>query len=201
MKDTERMNKPMKIGDVMKHTQVKKIQDKLKTYHEENIIRERGRKEFLILWNDPSRTNSEKIAIVETQLAEVSNTMQCVELVGRVKIKDDPEAFYYQIDNFFEEYGLPMEQAAKIAAKILNRWPELTLQDIGLYFDHLAFGIIEVYGKLTVHAITSNIERFQKWVAYHHDIYVTNREKLIHKEGSRDFEAWINNGKPEGKVL
>ena len=155
----------------------------------------------MTIWNDSARTNQEKVAIVETQLAQVSNTMQSVELVGRVKIKDDPEAFYCQVDQFFEEFNLPMEQAAKIASKILNRWPELTLQDMGLYFDHLSYGVIEVYGKLTSHAITSNIQKFQEWVAYHYDIYVTNREKLLHKEGSRDFTAWINNGKPEGKVL
>lgn len=201
MKEADRFNKPMIVGEVMKHTTIKTIQDKLKTYHEETTIRERVKNEFLIIWNDPKRTNQEKVAIVETQLAEVSNTMQSVELVGRVKIKDDPEVFYYQVDQFFEEFNLPMEQAAKIASKILNRWPNLTLQDMGLYFDHLSYGVIEIYGKLTPHAITSNIQKFQEWVAYHYDIYVTNREKLIHKEGSRDFIAWINNGKPEGKVL
>ena len=67
MKESTRFNKPMKVGDVMKHTTIKTIQDKLKTYHEQSLARERGRKEFLIIWNDPERTNQEKVAIVESQ--------------------------------------------------------------------------------------------------------------------------------------
>lgn len=201
MKEQERFNKPMKVGEVIKHTNIRTVQDKIKRFHQENELRSIERDKFMAIWHDPDRTNDQKLGIVETQLAKVSNTMQSVELVGRVKIKDDPEAFYYQVDKFFEEYDLPMEQAAKIAARILNRWPDLTLQDIGLYFDHLAFGVIEVFGKLTSHAITSHIQKFQEWVAYNYEIYVRNREKLLHKEGARDFHLWINNGKPEGKEL
>lgn len=201
MKDSDRFEKAMPVGEIMKHTNIKTVHDKIAKYHNETAIREVQKDKFMAIWNDPSRTNGEKLGIVETQLAEVSTTMQSVELVGRVKIEDDPEAFYYQVDQFFEEFGLPMEQAAKIASKILNRWPNLTIQDMGLYFDNLSFGVIEVYGKPTAHTVTSNIQRFQTWVAYNYDIYVTNREKLIHKEGARDFSQWLKNGRPEGKEL
>lgn len=202
----ERIKKVMRLGDIIPMTDAgmifksqKETIDKIEKYREQKAKRDLLGKNFIDAWNHPDTTVAEKYAAIKRQVAPIKKTMDIVVLPGQISIDDDPEAFTYMVAAFCTKHEIAANIAGEIADDFLSDYPEFTMQQIGMYFKFLDRGRIETNGRLNYKNIFSSFYNYKKWVVYHHDIFVLSAEHMIHKEGSRDFHEWYNNGRPEGE--
>lgn len=207
MENEKRLNKTMRVGDVIPMTNagelmrtMKDTTDKIQRHRAAAAELKAAGENFRAAWF-ATESSAEKYVALKRQLAPVTKTIDVVQIPGQIKISEDPKAFSHMVTAFCAKYELPAHIAAELIDDFIAEYPDHTMQHFGLYFKLISNGSIQIFGKMNYHAIRSNINHFDRWIVYHHDIHVRNAEHMIHKEGSRDFHEWYNNGRPEGEEL
>ena len=195
MKEKERFGEPKRIDEIIdlkKLTGIPKMPDVEKT-----VAKIQEEKLFIELWN--KSTKDQKLAVIHTQLTGITKTIDTVSLIGRIKIKDDKETFFYMVDRFYESYGLDMGRAIIDAKDLIVEYGEMTLQDMELFFKKFRFGLYgKLYGKLNFALMMQYFDNFQRSVGYNLSMErdKTHRE-LKDIERHRDLHEWYDNNKPE----
>lgn len=192
---SKKTTEPLPIGELMQQPNTKAALKKAGEIREKYPSIEVQQKQFLDKWN--ASTKEQKIEVVRVQLKNISTTDATVALVGRVKIKDDPEAFFHLVDSFYESYGMDMGKALIDARDLIDEYGEITIQDMALFFKKFRFGLYgKLYGKLSFALMMQYFDNFQKSVGYNLAI---SRDALAkkHKESSRDEREWADNGRPQ----
>lgn len=194
MKDDERFNETKHISEIMK--QSKMSPDKLSKIRIEIAIGTKDESKFIEVWD--KSTKGQRLSIVREQLTGITKTEDTVALIGRVKIKDDKETFFYMVDRFYESYGMDMGRAIMDAKDLIVEYGEITLQDMELFFKKFRFGLYgKLYGKLSFALMMQYFDNFQKSVGYN---LAMERDKehreLKDIEDHRDIHEWCANNRP-----
>lgn len=195
MKDDERFNETKHISEIMKHSKISL--DELNKLRAELTTIEKDESKFIEIWNKSSK--DQRLAIIHEQLTGITKTEHTVVLVGRVKIKDDKETFFYMVDRFYESYGMDMGRAIMDAKDLIVEYGEITLQDMELFFKKFRFGLYgKLYGKLSFALMMQYFDNFQKSVGYNLAMECDKEHRELKDiEGHRDIHEWYANNRPD----
>ncbi len=192
---SKKSKEPIPIGTVMSKKEFGAVMQKVKDILDRPETIEVQKKQFMDRW--VSSTKEQKLEIVRVQLKNITTTDATVGLVGRVKIKDDPEAFFHLVDSFYESYGMNIGKSLIDARDLIDEYGEMSIQDMQLFFKKFRFGLYgKLYGKLTFGLMMQYFDNFQKSVGYNLDISRDQHAKKF-KELSRDEREWMNNNRPQ----
>ena len=192
---SKKSKEPIPIGTIMSKKEFGAVMQKVKDILDRPKTIEVQKKQFMDRW--VSSTKEQKLEIVRVQLKHITKTESTVGLVGRVKIKDDPEAFFHVVDTFYESYGMDMGKALIDARDLIDEYGEMAIQDMQLFFKKFRFGLYgKLYGKLSFGLMMQYFDNFQKSVGYNLSL-ASNPEAKFYKQHSRDESEWVNNGRPK----